>query len=225
MRIDMSGKKYGHLTVLKKAGVYRNSDTTWLCRCDCGELTIVRGSFLRNGHTKTCGKGCMKFQTVEEGILCTVKTGRSFLIDKEDLTFVQKYRWSVSSDGYVLGVDAKGKKVKLHRLLAHAKEYEVVDHINGNPSDCRRSNLRVTTQYHNTFNSRLPISSTTGYKGVCWDKRRKRYMAHIHPNGKMIFLGYYDDIKEAAIAYDNAALLYFGEYARLNFGRKEETGT
>lgn len=218
-RIDMVGRRCGHLIVIAKNDVYKGYDTRWICRCDCGNQTIVRGSYLRNGHTKSCGN-CQRF-SLDNGIAkCTVKSGRSFWIDEDDLSTVQGIRWSVGTDGYVIGYGPDGRKVKLHRLVMNAKQGEVVDHINGNPADCRRKNLRITTQHRNTYNSRLPKSSTTGYKGVCFDKRNKRYMAHIHPNGKTVFLGYFVKPEEAAIAYDRAASFYFGEYARLNFSKE-----
>ena len=81
----------------------------------------------------------------------------------------------------------------------------------------RRANLRITTQHNNTFNSKLPKSSTTGYKGACFDKRKGRYMGHIHPDGRFRFLGYFDTAEEAGLAYDKAASRYYGQYAKLNF--------
>lgn len=216
----MLGKRFGTLTVLAEQGVYRG-DTKWLCICDCGNFTVVRGHYLRSGHTQTCGKGCLTFSKCADGVVCTVKSGKTFLIDEDDLDFVKQYRWSVDKDGYVRGGKGKERNLKLHRVLLNVQKGQVVDHINGNPSDCRKNNLRITTQHNNTFNAKLPKSSTTGYKGVCFDKSRNKYMAHIHPNGRMIFLGYFDDVIEAAHAYDEAASLYFGEYARFNFVRKE----
>lgn len=214
MRIDMCGQKCGRLTVLREAGIYRSSDVKWLCRCQCGNHVIVRGSFLRNGHTKSCGN-CNQFEYDNGCFRCTVGSGRSFIFDVSDYMEITRYRWSVSKDGYVNGY-RNGVTVKLHRLLLGNPE-GVVDHINGDPSDCRRSNLRSATQQQNTYNSLLPKSSTTGYKGVCFDKHRGKYVAHIHPNGKTKFLGYFNKPEEAALAYDKAASVYFGDFAKLNF--------
>lgn len=215
-RIEMAGRRCGHLLVIKKADVYRGHDTRWFCKCDCGNYSVVRGNYLRSGHTKSCGN-CQCFSVEENHVRCTVKSGRSFLIDYKDFHLVRSFRWSVSREGYVLGYVPGGKNIKLHRLLMGAKPGEVVDHVNGNPADCRRANLRITTQRQNTYNTKLPKSSTTGYKGVCFDKRKNRYMAHIHPNRTMVFLGYYEKPEEATVAYDKAASFYFGKYARLNF--------
>lgn len=53
--IDLSGKKFGRLTVLIKAGKTKSGNATWLCKCDCGKETTATGSELINGHTKSCG--------------------------------------------------------------------------------------------------------------------------------------------------------------------------
>lgn len=218
----MKGKAYGSLLVLSEDGIYKNHDVIWLCQCKCGNRVTVRSSYLRSGHTKTCGKRPEKFEFFDDCIKCTVASGRSFIFDIEDIFIVRQYRWSVTENGYALGVHKITKeKVKLHRLLLKNPSV-VVDHINGNAWDNRKSNLRAVTQHQNTQNSATPKSSTTGYKGVCMDKRRGKYMAHIHPNGKTKFLGYYDNPIDAAIAYDKAALIYYGEFARLNFPIKIE---
>lgn len=206
---------------MKRVPINRNgkSISEWLCRCSCGNLTTVRLGNLRSGHTRSCGH-CTHY--VDEGKFerCIIRGGRNFIFDKEDLPLVQQYNWSMDRYGYVRGHlpgFGKAPAVKLHRLLLNAPDDMIVDHINGDPSDCRRENLRIATQQQNTQNAGLPSSSTTGYKGVCWDKKEGKYMAHIHPNGRMVFLGYFDNPIEAALKYDEAAVFYFGEYARPNF--------
>lgn len=59
--VDITGKKYGRLTVVRRAGSSPRGEATWLCRCDCGGESIVRGTDLRAGHTKSCG--CMEQET------------------------------------------------------------------------------------------------------------------------------------------------------------------
>ena len=54
-KIDMTGLQAGKLTVIEKSGVYHGHDTMWRCLCKCGNERVVRGSYLRNGHTKSCG--------------------------------------------------------------------------------------------------------------------------------------------------------------------------
>jgi hypothetical protein len=56
--IDLSGKRFGRLTVVSRAGTIRYSRSpqpTWACLCDCGKETTILGCRLRSGHTKSCG--------------------------------------------------------------------------------------------------------------------------------------------------------------------------
>ena len=216
MKYDLTGTKYNSLTVLYPCDKYRGSEIIWYCRCDCGNYTKVRSHYIRSGHTKTCGH-CQNIYLKEEDYMrCIIKNGRSFIFDADDLSIVTAYRWSVTKEGYALAHSKEGRSIKLHRLLMGFPE-GVVDHINGHPDDNRRNNLRITSQHCNTQNSAKPKSNTTGYKGVCYDKHRGKYLAFIQPNGKFKFLGYFVNPVEAAHAYDKAAVFYFGEYARPNF--------
>ena len=213
-RIEMVNKTFGSLLVIEKYDVYRKHDTRWRCKCMCGNEAIVRGSFLRGGHTKSCGR-CNRYELEDSYMRGIVKSGRSFIFDPSDFDLISDYSWSVDKDGYVLGIK-DDKRVRLHRLLLDAPRHLVVDHINGDPGDCRRENLRLATQRKNTYNSCTPKSNTTGFKGVCFDKKRGKYLSSIHPSGRTVFLGYYDEPEEAAHAYDRAASFYFGEYAKTN---------
>jgi hypothetical protein len=90
------------------------------------------------------------------------------------------------------------------------------DHIDGNGLDNRRSNLRNATNSQNQMNRGKHAPATSKFKGVGWHGRDKRWIARIKANGKRIQLGSFKDEASAAEAYDKAAFLYFGEYARLN---------
>lgn len=140
--------------------------------------------------------------------------GRSFLFDKEDLPFFQSTVCTVDSRGYVT---ANRKKDLITHLLLGVGNESVVDHINGNPFDNRRSNLRIATNVQNHWNYRLSKRNTTGYKGIYKDRRKEKYHARICENGRRHYLGVYDSIEDAAKAYDEAARRYFGEFATLNF--------
>lgn len=106
----------------------------------------------------------------------------------------------------------------MHRVIANPADNEVVDHINGNTLDNRRSNLRPCLQRDNSRNRRIPRvkSKTSTFKGVWKDIRRKGWLASIRVNYRTVHLGAFSTEELAAIAYDNAAKLHFGEFANTN---------
>lgn len=114
----------------------------------------------------------------------------------------------------------------LHRIILARKlrrplrPGEQVDHIDGNPLNNRRANLRLATHAQNKRNSRG--WSTSGFKGVTWDKRRRKWKAQIRHNGQNRHLGNFNSRIDAARAYDDAARQLFGPYAALNFPRDAE---
>lgn len=65
--IDLTGNKYGRLTVICSNGPGTTGEMTWLCRCECGNIRIVRGSNLRKGLTSSCG--CMQKEAVRKANL------------------------------------------------------------------------------------------------------------------------------------------------------------
>lgn len=90
----------------------------------------------------------------------------------------------------------------------------VVDHINGNPLDNTRGNIRIVTQGVNLQN-RLPKRGGTGYLGVF--RHCNGWIARIQHNKKKTYLGFFSDPVLAAKAYDRAAQDLIGRGARLNF--------
>lgn len=134
------------------------------------------------------------------------------LIDSEDLEKVSHYKWFYGQ-GYA---KTNSGKLLMHRLILDFPE-GYIDHKNGNGLDNRKGNLRVCNQSKNIANQGICKTNTSGYKGVSWQKNEKKWRSYIHVNQKYIHLGYYRNKKEAAKAYDEAALNYFGEFARMNY--------
>jgi hypothetical protein len=141
------------------------------------------------------------------------------LVDDGDYDWISQWSWgSIFNEGiwYACGVINK-RRTLMHRLITDAPNGILVDHKDRNGLNNQRENLRLCTNTQNQWNSKTPITNTSGYKGVCWHSDTKKYMASISINGKRIYLGYYDNPIDAAKAYDKAAILYRGEYARTNF--------
>lgn len=145
--------------------------------------------------------------------------GISVLIDDEDYELVSKYTWCNMQGrymhAYIPGSGHRGKFVRMHRLILDAPQGVLVDHINGNGFDNRKSNLRLCTQSQNLMNRGMNKNNPYGLKGVKFDKRRNRYSASICRNYKSKFLGSYDTPQEAHLAYIAAVKEYHGDFARV----------
>lgn len=145
-----------------------------------------------------------------------LQKGFKAIVDDEDFELVSKLHWHRDSKDYAVHTTSRklGKqtKIRLHRFLLQAPKDQLVDHINGDPLDNCRSNLRFATTAQNIANSKRHLTNKSGFKGVCWHSRDKKWAAFIQ--GK--HLGYFLTPIEAAKAYNKAAVLSFGRFARLN---------
>lgn len=158
----------------------------------------------------------------------TIKLGtkNSTLVDDGDYEYLSQFNWWLDMCGYAMREQHLGredgkrkrKKILMHRIIAQTPEGMDTDHINGDRTDNRRSNLRVCTRRENTRNARKTTRQTSSkYKGVCWHKRNKIWGAQIRVNGKQKYLGDFKTEEQAAHAYNEAALEFYGEFANLNF--------
>lgn len=105
--------------------------------------------------------------------------------------------------------------VAIHKLIMDTPEGFVVDHKNRNGLDNRKENLRVCTSAENSRNRIANKGNRFGYKGVA-EAFNGKYIAQIGFDGKKYYGGTFDTVIEAAIAYNNLAIKYHGEFARLN---------
>jgi hypothetical protein len=151
--------------------------------------------------------------------------GKFALVSDCDYVYLMQWKWCYHrshDEGYASRqITRNGKRIVIwmHRvILEHMgyKDFANSDHINRDKLDNRRCNLRPATNYQNGYNRRKQNNNTSGYTGVYWNRAAKKWKAEIGVTGKSIFLGYYDDKKEAAKIYDKAALKYHGEFAVLN---------
>jgi 5-methylcytosine-specific restriction endonuclease McrA len=105
---------------------------------------------------------------------------------------------------------------RMHRFLANVPDDMEVDHWDGNGLNNRKRNLRIVTHQQNGCNRGPQANNTSGYKGVSWNKRDGKYEAWIRVNDRKIHLGYFDDILDAAKAYNEAAARLHQEFAKGN---------
>lgn len=234
---DLSGNIYGKLTVLSRAKNKICGDGTqkvmWNCKCSCGNTVVVAGINLKTGATKSCG--CNKnnkenlkkntFNIFDDHAEIVVK-GHNALIDLDDVEkCIGKY-WQLTPYGYLRYrkvTDGHEKTLLLHRYIMDITDNNfVVDHINGNILDNRKSNLRICTQQQNAYNKRQRIGN---YPGIDYLPYYKKWTARITCDGKAHKLGYFSTEEEAIQARIEAENKYFGEFGYYNsrIKNKEES--
>lgn len=151
-----------------------------------------------------------------------VASSRSALVDDDDYDRLAGSRWSRNKDGYVMRRVSKGTspatyiREGLHRAVMGMQEGDKrhVDHINGDPFDNRKCNLRICEAIQNWWSRKKRSDNTSGFKGVTWSKSNSKWNARIKKHGKRISLGYFETPEAAHAAYCKAADELFGEFAR-----------
>lgn len=226
VRKDLSGMKFGRWTVLYQADdkiqPSGKHTTMWHCICDCGNEKDVLGSSLKNGKSTSCGcvlKEWLRSMNSKENTydltgdygVCYFNNGGSFIFDLEDYDKLKQYTWSRSGE-YASTTRNHVAIIAARILLDVTDDKLVVDHINGNPSDNRKSNLRVVTQAKNMQNRKTNVNNTSGVTGVSF--KNGYWTARIMANKKEIFLGIFDNKDDAIKARKKAEEKYFGEMRR-----------
>lgn len=145
--------------------------------------------------------------------------GQYIVVSDCDFLEVSKYKWFLSAKGYPkrnVWIDGKSTEIALHRLLTGFRSDVQVDHIDGNKLNNRRCNLRLCTSTQNSFNRELGRNNRSGFKGVYFRKDSKKWRAYISVNRLWKNLGHFATKEDAAKAYNVGAIIYHGDFARLN---------
>lgn len=134
------------------------------------------------------------------------------IIDAEDVELIKPYSWSLSKGRHTQY--CKSNQVgPLHRLVMNAPKGMVVDHINHNGLDNRKSNLRICTNQENICNCEIPKNNKSGCKGVYWAKDKNKWTVQVTINNKTIYIGRYTNLEEAIEARKEASKKYYNEFA------------
>lgn len=199
--VDLTGKRYGKLIVLERSNDGKRI-IRWVCRCDCGNETIVQGGNLKNGHTQSCGckisesntkhgQWGTKLYNVYHGMKQRCYNpkasnyryygGRGITICDEWQKYEPFHEWAMGN-GYEEGLSID--------RIDNDGNYE--------PSNCRWE--EPTTQ---TINQRTRNDNGVGHKGVSLRKDTGKYVAYISINKKRKVLGNYNTLEEATMARRN----------------------
>lgn len=221
--LKLVGKTFGNWEVLEKGAVNEHGNNQYYCRCKrCGEISLRTQYAITHYTKKKCPK-CrpdFKFRIYGDYAVGTLPSGDEFIIDTEDIEIVSQFWWYKKADqNYVIcDLHKNGKmerRIRLHRFLMNVLDDDrvVVDHINRNPLDCRKSNMRIATQSQNCLNKSRHSKNTTGYTGVHFEKDSGIYQAEIRIAKTTVHLGRSKDKVECAQMYNEAAKLLYGEFA------------
>ena len=230
-RLDLTGKKFGKLFV-KGFAYVKDGRTFWTCVCDCNpdKEIVVKGKYLTNGDTKSCG--CLVLETTQQIGLNNKKHNDyyqiddiihvkffncddEFLCDVNDWEHAKNICWHKSNFGYARG-EIDGKLMFFHDYIfgISSETQTEIDHISGDRLDNRRCNLRLCTRKENAYNKGMYSNNTSGVTGVSWHKMYYKWCAYIQKDKKFIRLGYFDKYEDAVKARRVAEIEYFGEYLR-----------
>ena len=224
---DLTNMKFGMLTVVEKTGkpnINSEKRVWWKCKCDCGNECIKATKTLTRGEAKSCG--CLRKTTnkvvFKDGVaLIYLKNCKNpAIIDAEDYDKVKDFYWTAMRGNYIRSQSYKHSRVGhllLHRLIMNADNNVQIDHIDGNPLNNSKSNLRFATSQQNSFNRSKSTKNTSGQTGVSWIERDKCWRAYITVSKKLHHIGCFKTKEDAIKAREDAEIKYFGEY------RKKET--
>lgn len=147
-----------------------------------------------------------------------------FTVDKSDIDLIKYKKWRLSSKGYIVtgNCTKTNPTTWLHRILLNPNDDEIVDHIDGNPLNNCRSNLRICTQKENLCNKSFMSRNTSNYIGVTFDKKRNQWASEIRFNNKRIHLRRWHTIEEAVCARYIAEKILFKQYQNIAEQKKKE---
>jgi len=157
-----------------------------------------------------------------------LRQGKEATVDDCDYEYLTQWKWQFHRPGnrrtgYASRREKAGEKCRriyMHCLVLARSGLMVdgrhVDHVDGNGLNNCRGNLRASTTSQNHANRPGNRNNTSGFKGVSWNRGAGKFEAHITVSRHKLHLRYFDDPRDAARAYNEAALKFYGEFACLN---------
>lgn len=165
--------------------------------------------------------------------------GQHALVDDCDYDYLNQWKWHALHQPTINGFYAcrnmnlgykngkqKHKAIRMHRTIIESvigrelQRNEFVDHINHNPLDNRRENLRIASIRQNAQN--LKRKTTSKYPGVCWHKEKQKWIAQIQLKGNKKHLGTFNDEIQAAKVYEQACRELVGEELICKIHKRKE---
>ena len=166
--------------------------------------------FLLRRRKKRCGYAFRRIKLTK---------GKFAIVDPDDYQNLFRYDWHLleTKGKSYAAMFNEGAILSMHRFIINAPKGRIVDHRNHESLDNRKFNLRFATHSQNCCNKKILKKGTSEYRGVSLIKKSNKWQAVIYYNGTRKHLGLFENQQDAAKAYDNAARIYHGEFAVLNF--------
>lgn len=218
----IKGQRYGHWTVITDPfrGTY---NTMVVCECDCNRQKIVNTGHLKTGQSTSCGCAMPGLISIRKSIHGKSKYRDPLYIKWKGMRQRckdPKYAEYERYGGRGITVCAEWQASFLaFEKWARENGYRPglqIDRIDPD-KDYSPENCRFTNSFGNAKNKGLTASNTSGYKGVSYIRKIRKWKASITCNYRQYHLGYFESSKEAAYAYDAAAKKHFKDFAFLNF--------
>lgn len=193
---DLTGNKYGRLTVLGDVGKRtKNGKVLWHCLCECGTVSFVRTDHLKNGSITSCG--CLNEEKKRERF--------------KDLTGSETDNFKIVDRAY-----SKNQRVYWNCICKHCGTHiELQSNQIERYSSCGCKQNRSTKERmaeisdpESLKTNKPTVRSSTGVRGVYFNKRKKKYQIFINVDKKTTYLGSSVDLNDAAAIRRNAEIDY-----------------
>ena len=214
-KLDLTGNRYGRLTVIRKVEQSKNNRSHWLCQCDCGREIIVAGGHLRSGHTKSCG--CYRRELPKDKR--TDITGRRFgrLVAIEPIETVRGTKWKCQCDCGNYTIAARENLIAGNTKSCGCLQDEV-----------RKDNMKKSIHFvDGTCVERIAsrkncANNTSGCRGV-YKRKNNTWRASIGFKGKVYNLGTFVKFEDAVKARKEAEAHLYDEFLKgIEYGKNKE---
>lgn len=233
--IDLCGQRFGKLVVMKRDTNDIHNKARFICQCDCGNITSVRGSHLTSGKIVSCGchknhnttmrninsrkRNTYNLTDYEYGIIYDYKGDNIALFDKDDYDKIKDYYWSKQTQGYLKGyplddnlITQKERRSKAVLLHDFVMGLDLKNNPNNLVIDHINHNVSDNRKQNLRFATKAQNVMNRKTKGV-YKMADGNYISHIGYNGKKYYLGYFHNYEDARKARLEAENKFFKEFS------------